>query len=335
MTFVEAIQFFIRESSRFISPPAVAAEWVLVGIALALVAYAPLYAARGLRNVFVAFAARRRAAVLFCGILPVLLRLALLPWIPPPEPSIHDEFSHLLLADTLAHGRLSNPTHPMWRHFETIHVIQKPTYSSMYPPAQDSFLAVGEVVFHSPWAGVLIGVGLMCALTCWMMQGWLPPAWALYGTLLLILKIGVQGFWVNSFIGGSVSAIAGALLVGSIPRWKKHYGRPLPAALFGLALAILMNTRPFEGCVLGAVALFYLAPTLWLTRGKSAVPALLVLACGVMFTGYYNWRVTGSPVRMGYVVNRDTYGWPENLAFLPPKRPSFRTRFCGICFSRN
>jgi hypothetical protein len=332
--FQKAFHLFIYETTRYISPIGIATEWVFGAIAMACTLLFPITAAgpaNRLRHLFIRFARRKGLAIVTIGLLPVAVRMLMLPIAPVPKPSIHDEFSHLLLADTLGSGRLSNPPHRFWQHFETIHEIQQPTYSSMYPPLQGIFLAFGQEVFNQPWAGVLIGMGLMFMTICWMLQGWMPPEWALYGTFLGVLKFGIVGFWMNSYMGGGAPAIAGALVIGALPRIVRAE-RARYAVLMALGIVMLLNSRPFEGGVLTCCAFAFLIPKLrcpFLCRPmvfwrRVAAPAAAVLVLGLLFTGYYCWRVTGSPVRMAYSVNRDTYGWPENLAILPPKNVKIR-----------
>ena len=102
-----------------------------------------------------------------------MARLLALPFLHIPVPGIHDEFSYLLMGDTFAHGRLANPTHPMWISFETFHVNWQPAYASMYPPGQGVALAIGELL-GNPWFGVVLSVAAMCAAITWMLQAWLP-----------------------------------------------------------------------------------------------------------------------------------------------------------------
>src|SRR4051812_19639248 len=50
-----------------------------------------------------------RPCILVTAFFPIVVRLAVLPWLPAPEPKQPDEFSHLLVADTLSSSRLANP----------------------------------------------------------------------------------------------------------------------------------------------------------------------------------------------------------------------------------
>ena len=264
---------------------------------------------------FSTFASRRNLSVISVGLLSLVLRLALLPILPIPQPGIHDEFSHLLLADTLAHGRLANPTHPMWVHFETFHVNWHPTYTSMYFPGQGLFLALGQVVFGHPFWGVWLSAGLMCAATCWALQQWLSPGWALLGGFLVVLRIGTFSYWANGYWGGAVAAIGGALVLGALPGLK-HIPGTIHALIFGAGAALLLITRPYE-------SLFFLAPVatalvIWQFRdgtyplrvwvGKVALPISLLVLLAVFALAYYFWRVTGSPWTSPYKLNMATYG---------------------------
>src|SRR6185437_10610340 len=149
--------------------------------------------------------------------LPIVLRLVLLPHHPVPTPDLYDEFGHLLMADTLRHWRLANPPHPMHRFFETFFVLQSPTYSAIYPIGPGLALALGWTLLGTPWAGVLMMCGLLCALSYWMLRGWTTASWAFLGGVFAVIEFGPMNQWTNNYWGGGFSAMAGCLVFGALP----------------------------------------------------------------------------------------------------------------------
>lgn len=262
----------------------------------------------------VRIAHRRSQAVVFVAALALSVRVLLIPFLGIPLPDWNDEYSHLLAANTFASGRLTNPTHPMWIHFESFQIIQHPSYMSMYAPGQALVLAAGIVLGGHPWIGVWLITALLCGALCWMLQAWVPPTWALFGGILAVLRFATFSYWMNSYWCPALAAAGGALAVGAIPRLRRG-ARIRDALLLALGLVMMANSRPYEGLVFSiAVGIGLLV---WL-KGRGLPPwslifqrvllpatCLLLLAGAAM--GYYYWRVTGSPLRMTYAVNRETY----------------------------
>jgi hypothetical protein len=288
---------------------------------------------RRIEHSFSRFAERKRLAIIALFFSVIALRILALPLLSVPVPGIHDEFSYLLMGDTFAHGRLANPSHPMWVSFETFHVSWFPKYASIYPPAQGFVLALGQLLGH-PWIGVLLSDAAMCAAILWMLQAWLPARWALLGGILAALKFGVASYWMNSYWGGACAAIGGALVMGALPRIAKH-AKVSDAIFLGVGIAILANSRPYEGFLLCLPAALWFV---WWLAGQTKSPKALsvrlrrvllplsaVLVLTAAFMGYYNWDLTGKPLLLPHVLNSRTYH-TTGLFLWDHKRPEIAYR---------
>ena len=306
--------------------PVVQLELLLVLLALAM--GLTRFRLSAMDRIFQRCSKRPSLAFVGCSVLALALHLMLAPTMTRHAPEIHDEFSYLLSADTFLHGTLANPPHPMWRSFETAHVIFWPHYASMYPPGQGLLLAAGKLLFGDYLAGPWLATASLAGLAGWMLVAWVPTRWAVFGAFLVALRFGVFSYWGNSYWGGALPAIGGLLVFGALPRVLRR-PQSRDAALLAIGLVILAATRPFEG-VLTLVAAGLAFPAVrgtrfwgWRQSAPAVAIASLILAVGAGSLLYYNWRVTGNPLMMAYSLSMQRYGWAvlpwqSTLATNPP-----------------
>jgi hypothetical protein len=288
-------------------------------------------------RVFGQLARRKGLAVTSVVFATLLVRIAIISLRPIPLPFLPDDFSNLLACNTFLQGRLANPTPVMWTHFETVHVDMKPTYASMYFPAQGLMMAAGKVLFGNPWLGILCTSGLMCGAICWMLQAWLPPGWALLGGFIAMVRLGLFSYWVNTYTGaGLVAGLGGALVLGALPRLTRtvrfRYGM-----LMAIGIVLLVLSRPYEGLLLCLPVTFFLGR--WALFGKNrpdravllrrAGMPLLLIAAGIAWLGYYDYRVFGNATTLPYTINRATYAMAPYFVWQSP-RPEPTYRHAGI-----
>jgi hypothetical protein len=294
-----------------------------------------------MEEIFCRLAERKILAVgaIFAAV--IVVRLAVLSFLPVPNPGIHDEFSYLLMGDTFAHRRLANPPHPMWLSFETFHVLWFPSYASKYPPGQGILLALGQLLGH-PWIGVLLSAAAMSAATVWALQVWMPSRWALLAGSLLAVKLCVATYWINSYWGGTVAAFGGAVAIGALGRLLRR-GCTRYTVLLAIGLAILLNSRPYEAVFFGLpVGLVFVrwffskaASLSAAVRWKSIfAPIAGILLLMVAWMAYYNWRVTGSALETPYAWAVHTYDRSALFLWQKPK-PALHYRSIELDFFYN
>lgn len=97
----------------------------------------------------------------------------------------------------------------------------------------------------------------------------------------------------------------------------------------GTGIWILANSRPFEGLVLTICILLALlrsslkssASENRATRRAILLPSVLCLLCMTLQIGYYNYRITGSPLTLPYMAHERTYGATPQLVWQAPPAP--------------
>jgi len=180
-----------------------------------------------------------------------------------------------------------------------------------------------------------------------MLQGWLPPGWALLGGGLAVLRLALFSYWVDGYHGGAVAAIGGALVLGALPRIKQRT-RIRDGLWMALGVAILATSRPWEGLLICIPLLVTLI--LWgggRTRGaqKAAPSGMVLLHRGIMpatlllvvagMAGYYDYRVFGDPFTLPYEINRATYASAPVFIWQQPRpEPRYRYKVMRDFYSR-
>jgi hypothetical protein len=247
-----------------------------------------------------------------------------------PVPQVHDELSYLLAADTFAHGRLTNPTPISPENFETPHVLVEP-YMAKYPPLQGLFLALGQVVFGQPIFGVWLTCGLAAASLYWMLFAWTRPRWAIFGTCLMILFIGINSYWAQSYWGGMVAASGGAIFLGGFRRLLRKISVQTTILMI-LGGIILVNSRAYEGTAMMLPSLIVLA--IFLIRDKKTtlfhkfshiiLPGVLLTATALSAMAYYNYRITGNLLTFPYTAHQSQYFSTPLFVFQPKSEKELR-----------
>jgi hypothetical protein len=235
-----------------------------------------------------------------------------------PRPQVADDFSYLLAADMYAHGHLSYPTHPLWQHFETLHVLPTPRYASQYQPAQGLALAAGILLFGVPLAGVWITVALAAAATWWALRVWTTPTLALLGGLAVATHRTML-IWGEVYHGGAIAAAAGAVMLAAAGKMIESPSRR-EFAIIATGAVVLAFSRPYEGLVYSiAVGVVLLIAVRWRDLIRMSPIAIAILIAGAAGILGFNHTITGNAFLLPHALHDERYIPAPNFVWEAPK----------------
>ena len=220
-----------------------------------------------------------------------------------PFPIVFDESGYILQAETFASGRLANPTPKLSQYFQAFGIILDPVYAAKFPPMQGLLLAFGKIVFNDMTLGLIFFYALSAASCYWCLKSWTGN----FSALLIACWYGLNPLhinsWVLTFWGGIPAALGGFLLLGAAIRaLRSESSRNF--LLIGLALGLLLLSRPYEGALLALPVLLYLL----FRRRLKIYLSFLVFFLFLGFQGYYNYVLTGNSFKFSAEHYDEQYG---------------------------
>ncbi len=302
-----------RLADALVATIAIASDWIASSwLSLILLAVAILFARRRMARIGPIRPAIGYSVIAVVALLAALTQTVVLG--EPHPPWYTDDFGNALGADTFVRGRLSNPPHPLHRYFETLYVLQTPRYSSVYPPGQALLLAAAQWFFGLRVAGLWLASAAAAVAICWAVAAVVPfeIAW-MAGLLCAIHPTMLE--WNGYLHVGALAAAAGALAIGGALRLASNPRTPAALAM-GVGIAVLANTRPYEGLVVSLIAC-----AVAIRAPRHLAIALAMVLVGLGFTAWYNRAVTGDALLLPYNVYNARYLTTPNFLWQKPLPP--------------
>jgi hypothetical protein len=268
----------------------------------------------------------------------VAMLISLSRW---PVPRMHDDFSNLLVAETLLQGRVCNPTPPAFESMESFHIVMTPHYASKFPIGPGAMLALGALIFGTTVAGLWLSASMATACVTWMLLSRFSPKWTFVIGMLLALHPSLQNGWAQEFTHGWLPLSGVALVMGGVLRTRSNVlercGTYKSAIAIGIGSVLVLYARPFDAGIICGLLIVSLVPKLVSQRWhqkvsfwRMAMISIGVVGSGLVGQAAINASITGRMTQLPYQLHEEQYGVAPLFVWSRPHEPSIGHRFAEL-----
>jgi hypothetical protein len=204
--------------------------------------------------------ARRATAVAIAILSTIYLAVTANEQSRPLYPVVHDEFSYLIGAQMLAHGRLWMHAHPLHQFFDSFQLIVDPVYASAYFPGTALMFAPAVLAHIPPWLAAAVMAGVVVALLYLVVTRLIDGSAGLLAALLL-LSAGMFRTLSVMVMSQAPVMLLGLIAILAWLNWRETQ-RARWAWLLGVAGGWAFITRPIDAvCLLLPICIAMLFDT--------------------------------------------------------------------------